>query len=60
MMHCRLPIVVVYDRLVNPALIEGTGAIFVGKEPGCHHIHQDDINMLLINLAAEGKKVVRL
>jgi siroheme synthase len=52
--------VVVYDRLVNPALIEGKEAVFAGKEPGCHHIRQDEINALLISLAAEGKNVVRL
>jgi uroporphyrin-III C-methyltransferase / precorrin-2 dehydrogenase / sirohydrochlorin ferrochelatase len=52
--------VVVYDRLVNPALIEGRTAIFVGKQAGHHQIPQEEINDLLVRLATQGNNVVRL
>jgi uroporphyrin-III C-methyltransferase len=52
--------VVVHDRLVHPALLAGRVAIDVGKEPGRHPVPQDRINALLIRLAREGKRVVRL
>jgi uroporphyrin-III C-methyltransferase/precorrin-2 dehydrogenase/sirohydrochlorin ferrochelatase len=52
--------VVVYDRLVSPDLIEGKEAIYAGKAPGSHSAPQDEINALLIRLATEGKRVVRL
>jgi uroporphyrin-III C-methyltransferase/precorrin-2 dehydrogenase/sirohydrochlorin ferrochelatase len=52
--------VVVYDRLVSPELIEGKEAIYAGKAPGSHSAPQEEINALLIRLATEGKKVVRL
>ncbi len=52
--------VVVHDRLVHPALLAGRVAIDVGKEPGHHAVSQDGINALLITLARQGKRVVRL
>lgn len=52
--------VVVYDRLVNPELIAGKEAVYAGKSPGSHSAPQEEINELLIHLAREGKRVVRL
>lgn len=52
--------VVVYDRLVDPELIEGKEAIYAGKSPGSHAAVQNEINDLLIDLARAGKQVVRL
>lgn len=56
--------VVVYDRLVGADILEllepHTERIFVGKEPDRHTLPQDDINQLLVDLAMQGKKVLRL
>jgi len=52
--------VVVHDRLVHPDLIAGRVAVDVGKEPGHHPVPQDGINALLVALAGQGKRVVRL
>jgi uroporphyrin-III C-methyltransferase len=56
--------VVVYDRLVSPALVAEARAdaerIFVGKSPGDHSCRQEDINGLLVRHALAGKVVVRL
>jgi uroporphyrin-III C-methyltransferase/precorrin-2 dehydrogenase/sirohydrochlorin ferrochelatase len=52
--------VVVHDRLVNPDMLAGKETISVGKEPGSHCDRQSEINELLIRLAREGKRVVRL
>jgi uroporphyrin-III C-methyltransferase len=55
--------VVVYDRLVHPALVRraraGAERIFVGKTPG-HGARQDAINALLIDRARRGFRVTRL
>ncbi|MGH7606508.1 MAG: uroporphyrinogen-III C-methyltransferase, partial [Gemmatimonadales bacterium] len=55
--------VIVYDRLVNEALLKETRVdaelIFVGKVAGKSH-DQEAINRLLIEKAREGKRVVRL
>jgi uroporphyrin-III C-methyltransferase len=60
----RLADVVLYDRLINPVLLEETrkGAvqIFVGKGPKQHTMDQEAINTLLITYARQGCKVVRL
>ena len=57
---------VVYDALVNPAIISG-GAVaegaelhFVGKRGGESSARQGDIEALLVRLAREGRRVVRL
>ncbi|MEW6476916.1 MAG: siroheme synthase CysG [Actinomycetota bacterium] len=52
--------VVVHDRLVHPDLVAGRVAIDVGKEPGRHPVPQEGINALLVTLAGQGKRVVRL
>ena len=56
--------VVVYDRLVSDPIQDliphGTQRIYVGKAPGKHHMGQDEINNLLLNLAKTNRKVVRL
>lgn len=55
---------VVYDRLVHPRLLdfapEDAERVFVGKEAGDRYTPQEDINQLLVDRAAEGKRVVRL
>lgn len=56
--------VVIYDRLVNPALLDEAPVwaerIFVGKAPGVHTFRQEEINALLIRRARAGQVVVRL
>ncbi|MFB5678531.1 uroporphyrinogen-III C-methyltransferase [Paenibacillus terreus] len=56
--------VVVYDRLASPRLLglmkPGAEKIYVGKLPDRHTMKQEDINRLLVDLALEGKTVVRL
>ncbi len=54
---------VVYDSLVNDAILDFAPQaehIFVGKRAGNHSLVQDDINLLLVKLANEGRTVVRL
>ncbi|HEX6964943.1 MAG TPA: uroporphyrinogen-III C-methyltransferase, partial [Gemmatimonadaceae bacterium] len=59
---------VVYDALVNPSILTSIGRAddasielhFVGKRGGERSARQDDINALLVRLAREGKRVVRL
>lgn len=56
--------VVMYDRLVNPALLDYTRAealrILTGKAPGAHDWSQSAINDLMILHARAGRNVVRL
>jgi siroheme synthase len=56
--------VIVYDQLVNPALLEEAPAaairIYVGKQAGRHCIAQEEINRILIDHARLGNEVVRL
>lgn len=56
--------IVVYDQLVNPALLEEvsppTIKIYVGKQAGRHCIAQEEINRLLVQYARRGYQVVRL
>jgi uroporphyrinogen III methyltransferase/synthase len=56
--------VVVYDRLVNPDLVEEAPpeaiTIFAGKLSGGHSLPQERINCLLIAHARRGRQVVRL
>lgn len=55
---------VVYDRLVSDEIMAllpvSATKIYVGKEPGKHHMPQEQINELIVDLALEGKDVVRL
>lgn len=56
--------VIVYDRLANPALLAQrkpqANLIYVGKEPERHSLSQEEINRLLVKLAATGQIVARL
>ena len=56
--------VVVYDRLVSKPILDlvrrDAEFIYAGKERAMHSLPQDDINHLLVRLAKEGKRVVRL
>ena len=60
---CRAD-VIVYDRLVHPALLAharpDVELIYVGKASSAHTMKQDDINRLLVDKAKEGKTVARL
>lgn len=62
--YLRRASVVLYDRLISPVLLDetrpGADLIFVGKEPGCHSMPQEQINKLLISYAQQGHTVVRL
>ncbi|MCA1406836.1 uroporphyrinogen-III C-methyltransferase [Ensifer sp. IC3342] len=55
---------IVYDALVPQAIVDmgrrDAERLSVGKRKGCHTKSQDEINQLLVNLAGEGKRVVRL
>lgn len=56
--------VVVHDHLVSPAIVElcrrDAARIYVGKERNNHALPQEEINALLVRLAREGKRVLRL
>lgn len=55
--------VVVYDALVEPSILEwanGAEVIYAGKRGGKPSAKQRDISLRLIDLAREGKRVVRL
>lgn len=56
--------VVLYDRLVAPEIVDlcrrDAERIYVGKARSDHAVPQQDINQRLVDLALEGKKVLRL
>jgi uroporphyrin-III C-methyltransferase/precorrin-2 dehydrogenase/sirohydrochlorin ferrochelatase len=56
--------VVVHDHLVAPEILARIPArarrIYAGKERDQHTMKQEDINRLLVRLARQGKRVVRL
>ncbi|MEK4564625.1 uroporphyrinogen-III C-methyltransferase [Alkalihalobacillus sp. FSL R5-0424] len=56
--------VILYDRLVNPILLEHchphAQLVYCGKLPDRHLIRQESINELLVTYASEGKQIVRL
>jgi len=56
--------VVVYDRLVSQPVLDmvrrDAEMIYAGKERDKHTLSQESINQLLVRLAKEGKRVLRL
>lgn len=56
--------VILYDRLVNPVLLEhakeSVELIYCGKEPGKHGLIQDEIHRVLVEKALAGHTVLRL
>jgi uroporphyrinogen III methyltransferase/synthase len=55
--------VVVYDHLANPQLLTHcpqAKLIYVGKQSSAHTLTQDQINLLLVEQAKPGNRVVRL
>jgi uroporphyrinogen III methyltransferase / synthase len=55
--------VILYDRLIPPGALDGARddaeLRYVGKQPGTAAIAQEDLNALLVELGAAGKRVVR-
>lgn len=59
----RIADVIVYDGLINNALLQlfpHPQKIYCGKKRSDHPMRQGEINRLLVDLAQEGKMVVRL
>ena len=56
--------VVLFDRLVSESILlklrPDADKIFVGKQKSDHSVPQESINEMLVRLAREGKKVLRL
>ncbi len=56
--------VVLYDRLVSSTIVDlarrDAQRIYVGKAKADHAVPQQEINQLLVDLAQQGKRVVRL
>lgn len=56
--------VVLYDRLVAPEIVDlcrsDVERIYVGKARADHAVPQGEINQLLVDLAQQGKRVLRL
>lgn len=55
---------IVYDHLANPEILQWARdeaeIVYAGKQPRAHALTQDEINRRLIDLAREGRQVVRL
>ncbi len=64
MRYLRMAEVVIYDNLVSEKLIvelpPHVETYYVGKKAGDHPVPQEEINKLMLRLAREGKRVVRL
>jgi uroporphyrin-III C-methyltransferase/precorrin-2 dehydrogenase/sirohydrochlorin ferrochelatase len=56
--------VVLYDRLIGPRILDlvrrDAERIYVGKQPDDHTLAQEEISQLLVRLAKEGRRVLRL
>ena len=56
--------VVLYDRLIDPAIMDrvrrDAERIYVGKKRDNHTLRQDEIGELMVKLARQGKRVLRL
>ena len=56
--------VVLYDRLADPRIMalvrREAERIYVGKRPDNHELPQEEISALMVRLAQEGKRVLRL
>ena len=56
--------VVLYDHLVAPAIVDlarrDAERIYVGKESDRHALRQEEINALMVRLAKQGRRVLRL
>ncbi len=56
--------VILYDRLVAPEIVEmarrEAERIYVGKKDKWHKVEQQDIGLLMVELARQGKRVARL
>jgi uroporphyrin-III C-methyltransferase/precorrin-2 dehydrogenase/sirohydrochlorin ferrochelatase len=60
----QLADVVLYDNLVSDAVLDlvrrDADRLYVGKKRAEHAVPQEDLNLTLVRLAQEGKKVLRL
>ena len=56
--------IALYDNLISPEVLlllpPSVERIYVGKQRANHAMRQEEINALLVNLAREGKRVLRL
>jgi uroporphyrin-III C-methyltransferase/precorrin-2 dehydrogenase/sirohydrochlorin ferrochelatase len=56
--------IVVYDRLVSQPILDmcrrDAERVYVGKERDDHAVPQEEINLMLVRLAKEGKRTLRL
>jgi len=56
--------VILYDALVPEAIVDmgrrDAERIAVGKRKGCHSKSQNEINAMMVELAGEGRRIVRL
>ena len=56
--------IVLYDRLVSPAIVDlarkDAQRIYVGKRSDSHTVPQSELNGMMVRLAQQGKRVLRL